>query len=54
MHERGGLQGMPGSLAGHLMRREPAQLPVNQGEQLLRRLKVPRLDGPEHEGDLAQ
>jgi hypothetical protein len=34
MDQRGRLEGLPGGFTGHALRRQPAEFPINQREQL--------------------
>ena len=52
--QSGGLQCLPGFLLGQLLGRQPAQLVVDQREELIGRLRIAPLDGGEDARDVAQ
>ena len=53
MHQGGGLERLARLLLGQLLRRQAAQLVVDQGQQLLRGGRVVLLDGAQDVGDVA-
>jgi hypothetical protein len=54
MHQSGGLEGVTCGAVGHLIRRELAQLRINQRQQLIGGLGVAVLDGLKNAGHVAQ
>ena len=52
MHERGGLERVPGSFISHFDRGQFAQFLIDQRQQLIRSLEITLLDGVENACDI--
>jgi hypothetical protein len=51
VHQSRGLQGLPGRLPCHLLRGQLAQFLIDQGQKLVRRMRVALVNAPEDDGE---